>query len=72
MTEALDDWEIDFRLRKLDAYLGGGLLEAAEMLEQDHTSKLFGFVRDDLAGRAGLQQRGGDLPEPAGTRQSRL
>ncbi len=63
MTDALEDWEIDFRLRKLDAYLGGGLLEAADMLEQDHTSKLFGFIRDDLAGRAGLahEQRYGLL-----------
>ncbi len=73
MAEALDDWEIVHRWRTLDSYLGGGLEQAYGMLEADHTSKLFGFVRDDLAGRAGLahEQRHGLLTPEALADQAR-
>ena len=42
-------------LDALDDYLGGMLSQAAGFLAEGHTSKLFGFIRDDLAGRAGLE-----------------
>lgn len=73
MTEALDDWEKQALLLALDRYLGGGLMEAAQMLDMDHTSKLFGFIRDDLAGRAGLahEQRHGLLTPEAIADQAR-
>src|SRR5580700_9666422 len=73
MADDLEDWERMALLMQLDHYLGGGLIEAAQMLELDHTSKLFGFLRDDLAGRAGLahEQKHGLLTPDAIADQAR-